>query len=124
MANRIEITRRTDAALTAIRSVFGTEYLKSLNTADTPYGATEFVEFHLDELPSEYWQKHLGTTDPKPEAVLDLLVLRGHWGTKNDKHDPNGIESFDFTLPDNVTDNVICVEFDQNGQITRIDMES
>ena len=124
MVDEKEISRRTDAALAAINNAFGTEYLKSLNTADTPYGATLFVEFHLEEFPAEYWKKHLGTSEPEPKAVLSLLVLRGHWGTKDGEHDPDGIENFDFTLPDEVTDEVICVSFNQDGEIEGIYMES
>lgn len=52
------------------------------------------------------------------------MVLQGHWGTEDGEHDPNGIENFDFSLPGGVTDNVICVAFEQDGEIERIEMES
>ncbi len=124
MTNRIEISRRTDAAPSAFKSALGTEYFTSIGTADTAYGATLFVEFHLEELPTEYWQKHLGTCELEPEAVLTPLIFQGYWGTEDGEHDSNGIENFDFSLPGGVTDNVICVSFKQDGEIERIEMES
>jgi len=47
-------------------------------------------------------------------------VLRSHWGDDDD----NGLEVFDFTLPDDVTDYVISVRFDANGEVEEISMES
>jgi hypothetical protein len=105
-----EIEKREKAAITAIRSSFGTE--------DDESGATLFVEHHLEEIEGEYWQKHLGTTKPEPISVLDILVLRSHWGGDDE------IETFDFTLPENVTDYVISVRFDDSGQVEDISMES
>lgn len=107
-----EIEKRVKAAIAAIRSAFGTE--------DDESGATLFVEHHLEEIEGEYWQRHFGTVKPKPVNVLDILVLRSHWGDDDD----NGIDTFDFTLPENVTDYVISVRFDGSGQVEDISMES
>ena len=106
----IEIEKREKAAIAAIRRAFGTE--------DDADGATLFVEHHLEEIEGEYWQKHLGTPKPEPIKVLGILVLRSHWGGEDD------IEIFDFTLPENVTDYVISVRFDESGQVADISMES
>ena len=105
-----EIGKREKAAIAAIRSAFGTE--------DDESGATLFVEHHLEEIEGEYWQKYLGTAKPEPISVLDILLLRSHWGGDDD------IETFDFTLPENVTDYVISVRFDESGQVEDISMES
>ena len=105
-----EIEKREKAAIAAIRSAFGTE--------DDESGATLFVEHHLEEIGSEYWQKHFGIPKPEPIKVLGILVLRSHWGGDDD------IETFDFTLPENVTDYVISVRFDESGQVEDISMES
>jgi hypothetical protein len=105
-----EIEKREKAAIAAIRSAFGTE--------DDESGATLFVEHHLEEVDGDYWKAHLGSTKPEPIKVLDILVLRSHWGGDDD------IESFDFTLPENVTDYVISVRFDESGQVEDISMES
>ncbi len=113
MAEQIEeIKRREKMALAAIKMAFGTE--------DDAAGATLFVSHHLDEIEKSYWQKHLGTTDPKPERVLELLELRSHWGDEGE----DGIDTFDFTLPGDVTNYVICVRFDEDGQVKEISMES
>jgi hypothetical protein len=47
-----------------------------------------------------------------------LLVLRSHWGGDDE------IEHFDFTLPEDATQYVIAVEFDESGNISNIVMES
>ncbi len=105
-----EIEKREKTAIAAIRNAFGTE--------DDEYGVTQFVEHHLEEIESEYWQKHLGTAKPEPISVLDILVLRSHWGGDGE------IENFDFTLPEDATNYVVCVSFDESGQVENISMES
>jgi hypothetical protein len=50
--------------------------------------------------------------------VLDLLVLREHWG-EDDEY-----EFLDFTLPGGVTSYVISVHFDEQGKVDDISMES
>ncbi len=47
-------------------------------------------------------------------------MLRSHWGDEDD----DGIDTFDFTLPEDVTDSVISVRFDEKGQVEEITMES
>jgi Protein of unknown function (DUF2004) len=110
-ANSEETQRREKAALAAIKQAFGTD--------QDEYGATLFVSHHLDEVEESYWQKHLGTAKPEPRRVLELLELRSHWG-----EDDRGIDTFDFTLPDNATNYVISVRFDDKGQVEEITMES
>ena len=105
-----EIDKREKTAIAAIRNAFGTNEDES--------GATLFVEHHLEEIEGEYWQKHLGSTNPEPISVLDILVLRSHWGGDDE------IETFDFTLPEDVTDYVISVRFDESGKVEDVSMES
>ena len=52
--------------------------------------------------------------------VLDILKLGSHWG--DDYSDE--MDTFDFTLSDDITDYVISVYFDEDGQIESISMES
>jgi len=111
-ANQEEIERREKLAISKIKSVFGTE--------EDEDGATAFVSHHLEEIENNYWKKHLGSTQPEPRQVLDILVLRSHWGDEDD----DGIDTFDFTLPENVTDYVICARFNEGGQVEEITMES
>ncbi|MEK7725503.1 MAG: DUF2004 domain-containing protein [Acidobacteriota bacterium] len=101
---------REKLALEAIKQSFGTEAGEdSINL---------FVEHHLEELPQSYWQQHLShATNFEPSAVINLLKLRSSWGN-------NDIEYFDFTLPDEVTDYVVSVHFDNAGNVDSISMES
>ena len=76
-----------------------------------------FIEHHLAKLPGSYWQQRLKSETPEPSAVLSLLVLGSSWGDDD-------IEYFDFTLPDEATDYVVSVHFDETGSIDGISMES
>jgi len=104
----VEVERQK-LALDAIKQVFGTEAAEdSVNL---------FVENHLLDIPQSYWQQHLGTGTPEPARVIGLLQFHHSWGEED-------IEYFDFTLPDRVTDYVVCVHFDRAGAIDGISMES
>jgi len=107
-----EALRREITARAAIKQSFG--------TGEDELGAHLFASHHLEELEGEYWQKHLGTSRPEPIRILDILELRSHWGDEDD----NGLDVFDFTLPDDVTDYVISVRFDETGGVEEISMES
>lgn len=109
-SNPAEIRRREAAARAAIKRAFG--------TSDDEYGVTLFVSHHLEELDSTYWEKHLSTENPNPHLVLDLLELRSHWGGDDET------ATFDFTLPEQVTNYVISVRFDDDGDVSEITMES
>lgn len=111
-----EIARREKAAITAIKSTFG--------ATDGEYGVTLFVSHHIAELDSAYWEKHLGTKNPDPVRVLDIIELRSHWGENEDVDDDEGIEVFDFTLPGDVTNYVLSVRFDDAGKVEGVTMES
>jgi Protein of unknown function (DUF2004) len=106
-----EINRRERVAREAIRDSFGTE--------EGEFGATIFVSHHLDELDAAYWLQHLGTKEPQPIQVLDILTLRSHWG--DDEHE---MKFFDFSLPGEVTQYVLSVRFDEAGGVEGISMES
>jgi hypothetical protein len=109
-AHDSELARREAAARQAIKTGFDME--------DEESGVAMFVAFHLEELEPGYWEPHTGTQRPDPSAVLDILVLREHWGEKDD------LEIFDFTLPGDVTNYVISVRFDAKGKVDEISMES
>jgi sigma54-dependent transcription regulator len=94
-------------ALAAIKEASGTELGE--------YSVDEFISHHLEELSADYWKKHLGTTSPTTESVIGLLVLRSKWDDS---------EVYDFTLPEEVTDYVVSVSFDDDGEIEDIAMES
>ncbi|OEZ62933.1 DUF2004 domain-containing protein [Duganella sp. HH105] len=110
VVNVDEVVRREKLAIAAIKRAMGTE----------DGDVNLFVSHHLDELDGEYWLKHLGTESPDATQILDIIRLRSHWG--GDEID--GIKNFDFTLPDDVTDYVISVSFDETGEVDEISMES
>ena len=104
------IDQREQVARAAIREVFG--------TPEDEYAATIFVSTHLEHQSPDYWLEHLGTEKPDPQSVLDILVLRDTWGGDDE------LMNFDFTLPGNVADDVICVRFDAEGNVVEIVCES
>ncbi len=116
-ASTDEIERRRKAAIDAIR--------RTLGTAVDEHGATLFVSHHLDEIGDAYWLKHCGAARPDAKQVLDILFLQSHWGCDDDEEiDDDSIDTFDFTLPDDVTNYVISVTFDENGDVSGVSMES
>ncbi|MEM8815821.1 MAG: DUF2004 domain-containing protein [Pseudomonadota bacterium] len=104
-----EMSKREKLARAQINAVYG--------TPDDEFGATLFVSHHLDELDVSYWVKHTGTEKPDAQQVLKLLELR---------LDPeeDEIDVLDFTLPGGITNYVICVEFDESGNVAGVEMES
>lgn len=105
-----EIQKRTKAAREAIKSVYGTE--------EDEYGATLFVSHHLEEIETSYWKERFQTDSPEPSQILDSLVLKSDFENEED------LGSLDFTLPGEVTNYLICVTFDENGDVEDISMES
>lgn len=105
-----EIKRREAAARAAIKEAF--------SAGDDEFGVLLFVSHHLEEVDVSHWRRHLSTEAPDPRLILDLLELRSHWG--GDKE----IDTFDFTLPEAVTNYVVSVSFDLSGDISEIAMES
>ena len=94
-------------ALAAIKQASGTEVGE--------YSIDEFVSHHWEELPCAFWERHLGTSTPEAAGVIDLLIL----SSKGDDS-----EVYDFTLPDEVTNYVVSVSLDDDGEIEDITMES
>jgi hypothetical protein len=88
---------------------------KSSGTEQGEYGIDEFISHHLEELSTSYWEKHTGSANPTSIQVISLLVLRSKWDDE---------ETYDFSLPDEVTDYVVSVSFDEDNQIEDIVMES
>jgi Protein of unknown function (DUF2004) len=109
-ASKTEVKKRETAAIAAIK--------RALASEDEESGVTLFISHHLEEVEAKYWKKHLGTTKPKPSSIIDILELRGHWGGDDE------LDTFDFTLPDDATNYVICVRFDEKGTVEEISMES
>ncbi len=107
-----ELSRREKVALEAIR--------RSLGTEAGEFGATLFTSHHLEELEQSYWQTHLKTDRPEPAQVIELLRLQSHWSDG----DEDGIDTLDFGLPGEVSNYLLSVRFDENGEVSEISMES
>jgi hypothetical protein len=110
--DRAELSRRTKIAREAIK--------RSLGTEAGEYGATLFAAHHLDELDRSYWQAHLKIDKPTLAQVLELLCLQSHRSDDDD----DGSDTLDFALPGDVSNYVLCVRFDEDGEIDEISMES
>ena len=81
-----------------------------------------FIQHHLDELEASYWLQHTGTATPQAAQVLQMLVLSPHIEWELEDEDDSYV--VDFVLPDEVSQYVLCVEFDQDEQLLDICMES
>ena len=108
----LEVARRTAVALAAIK--------RAMHSDEGESSVALFVSHHLEEIEESFWREHAGTPQPSAEQVVDLLVLRKHWG----EEDEDGIDTFDFSLPDYGTDYVLAVRFGEDGEVENISMES
>ncbi|WP_208354590.1 DUF2004 domain-containing protein [Pseudaestuariivita rosea] len=102
---------KQEAARAKIRALYG--------TPEGEDGPTLFVSHHLDELSSDEWKQCLAIEKPTAEQILDGLVLVSAWDSKED----GNIDTFDFSLPNNMTNYLIAVRFD-GDEIESVDMES
>ncbi|EPE5851656.1 DUF2004 domain-containing protein [Vibrio vulnificus] len=97
--------KKVELALEAIKASRGTE--------SGEYGIDLFVSHHLDELHAAVWLEILGKENPNFDDILSALVVAY---VEDDV--------CDFTLPNDVTNYLISVSFDENGQVVDISMES
>ena len=110
--DKVESSRRTRIALATIKPSLGTEAGE--------YGATLFATHHLDELDQSNWRTHLKIDKPAPAQVIELLCLQ----SPRSDDDDDGLDTLDFALPGDVSNCVLSVRFDENGEIDEISMES
>ena len=113
--NSSEVSKREAAAWAHIEAVYG--------TPDDEFGATLFVSLHLGELDASYWMKHTGNDKPNARQVLRTLERRID-PEEREIDEEEKMESLDFTLPEGVSNYVICVQFDGSGNICGVSMES
>lgn len=76
-----------------------------------------FADHHREELRPQYWIEHTGCENPTNEQIVQTLMLRGSWGF-------NDSEFFDYALPDDASPYVLCVHFDEDGNVDEVSMES
>jgi hypothetical protein len=103
---------RQAAALRAIKSLYG--------KPEGEFGPTLFVSHHLTEIEPEYWLRTLGTNQPEPDQILNALVLIDSWSSEDDEN----VDTFDFSLPEAVSDYLLSVRFQDDGQVRDVSLES
>lgn len=106
------LEERRVTALRAIKSLYG--------TPEGEFGPTLFVSHHLAEIDAAYWMRTVGVARPTPDQVLNALVLVRSWRSEEGK----GIDTFDFGLPDNASNYVLSVRFQDDGRVAGVSMES
>lgn len=99
-------------ALEKIKSLYGTE--------EGEFGPTLFVSHHLEELEKSTLLDIFGVDKPDAAQILNALVLVDSWSSDDD----GKIDTFDFSLPGNVTDYLLSVRFDDDGEIDEVSLES
>lgn len=86
-----------------------------------------FIEHHLEEIEAEYWQEYFGTNQPSAGQIIAKLEVEDRSWLEDEELDEDEIEYYhnklDFSLPDEVTQYVLCVKF-KDGQVVDISMES
>ncbi len=84
------------------------------NSQETPFwdgGVKPFLVHHLDVIDGSYWEGEIGTPNPSYSDVLEIIMFK-QYSEDN--------QALDFTLPGNVTDYVIRVEFSQTDEVLNI----
>lgn len=103
---------RQAIARQAIKSLYG--------KPEGEYGPTLFVSHHLEEIEPDYWLRTVGVQQPKPDQVLDALVLVDSWTSGGG----GTVNTFDFGLPQNASNYLLSVRFGDDGQVQDVSMES
>lgn len=110
---KTKIEQRTELGLKAIQSQYGTD--------DGEFSATLFISHHLEEIEETYWKDTYGSKNPDPLTILKSLILIDHW---NSNDNGNGSDTFDFGLAGNISNYLLSVRFNENGEVDEISMES
>jgi len=89
---------------------------RSLGTEAGKDGIDLFIDHHLEELSESYWLEYFGTARPEASTIIEALILK--YSDEDDE-----VEMLDFTLPGDVTNYVVCVRLEPNGEV-HVSMES
>ena len=86
----------------------------------------EFIQHHLDEIETSYWQKYFHTAQPSLIQVVEKLEFKSNT-LPDDELDIEEMTYYenhlDFSLPDEISQYVICVVFEEDS-IIDVCMES
>jgi len=106
------LINKKEFALAKINSLY--------NTPEGEFGPTLFVSYHLEEFESNDWLDNLKVSQPTAKQILESLVLIDEWSSNDD-----GInDTFDFSLPNNMTGYLLSVRFSSDEKIESVSMES
>ncbi|ADB67229.1 DUF2004 domain-containing protein [Listeria monocytogenes] len=85
---------------------------------------TIYFDFHTDELPKEVLEvtECDALENVTKEILIDKLVLSGVWFSENANNELD--LTFDFKLLPEVSDELLVVRFNTNGEITELTHES
>lgn len=106
------MNQKEKIVLTKIRSLYG--------TPEGEFGPTLFVSHHLDEVEKADWLTVLKTENPTPQQILESLVLVDAWSTTDNETN----NTYDFSLPGNVTNYLLSVRFSEDDRVEDVSMES
>ncbi len=95
------------------------EISKRCRTPDGEMSVDLFVSHHQEEIAPSEWKSLLGNANPSEDEILASIVFKTSW----DSEDDGVIDTYDITLPNDLTQYVISVRFDCD-QIASVDMES
>ncbi len=110
--NADNLDEREASARQAIQSLYG--------KPEGEYGPTLFVSHHLNEIGPAYWLRTVGVKQPKPEQVLEALLLMDSWASGGGET----VDSFDFGLPEDASSYRLSVRFGDGGRVLDVSMES
>ena len=97
--------------------------LSELKNAGDDSEVTEYIEHHLDELEEGYWSEVCGASNPSVSEVAAKLTVQPFWLEEALQGEAD-LDRVDFTLPRDVTDYVLCVEYSEDGDFQDIRTES
>lgn len=97
--------------------------LSDLKSAGDDNEVKEYIEHHLDELEKGYWSEVCGSSNPSVCEVAIKLTVQPFW-LEEALQGESDLDRVDFTLPRDVTDYVLCVEYSEDGEFQNISMQS
>ncbi len=114
------VVSRTEKLKLAMRAI-----QDNLNSDKQDAVVKQFIQYHLSTIESEYWDRVLHTSQPTVGQICELLEPHKPciMGGQEDEHCIRYLDNhFDFTLPQEITDYVLCVAF-RHGQVMDISIE-
>lgn len=119
--NRIKIVQKFIEDAAGLKTSALDFLLKDFEEGDNPEGTKLFMDHHLEELEEDDIVSVFGSTDIDIHLFLSKLVLRRIGFYPDDEYE---FAIFDITLPNELTNYILTVYFDQSGKVSYVSMES